>query len=232
MVSYSAVKAQAYAARIDALVLAVPKRRHWRHRCSHSADRADRTRNSSDGRSKYPIGTRNRRLRVEDRQQQQGGKGSGRARQVEYRWTLRVVTLTAHGAAAVVLVGGVVVRGGRARRCSSAATINGPRVLRLMAGTVPRFHAARLRLRRGRGRMRHLPLQTERELKHQQRRKYPVCGSVRHDSQRTPAAVMREARHVASGVRGLSHVCASLNRGPWSGVKFLVCSCATRDGVY
>jgi hypothetical protein len=129
------------------------------------------------------------------------------------------MTLAVKGTAAVVLMcrGTVTVRGRRARRCSSAVSINGPRVPRLMAGTVPRFHAARLRLRRGRGSMRHLPLQTEDELKHQQRCKHPVCGSVRHDSQRTPAAVMREARPVASGGSGPNPRLRELK--PWTMVR-------------
>jgi hypothetical protein len=61
-----------------------------------------------------------------------------------------------------------------------------------MASTVPRFHAVHLPFR-GRSGMRRLPLQTDGELNHQQRRNHPVCGSVTHDSERTPVAVMREA---------------------------------------
>jgi hypothetical protein len=50
-----------------------------------------------------------------------------------------------------------------------------------MAGTVSRFHSVSLRLRQGRGSMRHLPLQTDGELKHQHRCDHPVCGFVAHD---------------------------------------------------
>jgi hypothetical protein len=63
-----------------------------------------------------------------------------------------------------------------------------------MGRTAPRFHAVHLPLRWGYDRMRHLPLQTDRELNHQQRCNHPVCGSLTHDPQRTPVAVMKEER--------------------------------------
>src|SRR5882762_8327322 len=103
------------------------------------------------------------------------------------------MALTTHGTAAIVFVARVVVRGRRARRCSSAAFLDGARVTRLMAGTVSRFHRVFPWLRQGRDSMRYLPLKTDGELKHQQRGDHPVCGSVTHDSQRTPAAVTRTA---------------------------------------
>jgi hypothetical protein len=52
--------------------------------------------------------------------------------------------------------------------------------------------------------MRHLPLQTDGELKHQQRRNHPVCGPVTHEPQRTPAGVVREAGSNLSDYNGRS----------------------------
>ena len=62
-----------------------------------------------------------------------------------------------------------------------------------MTRTLPRFQAVHLPFRWGRDSMRYLPLKTDGELKHQQRGDHPVCGSVTHDRQRTPVAVMKEA---------------------------------------
>jgi hypothetical protein len=139
-------------------------------------------RGSVDGRSKKLIRACNRRPCTEPGLQNQAGKDSARPRQIEHPRILRVMALTTHGTATIVFVARVVVRGRRARRCSSAAVLDGPRVARSMAGTVSRFHPVFLRLRQGRGSMRHLPLQADGELKHQQCCDHPVCRSVAHDS--------------------------------------------------
>jgi hypothetical protein len=60
-----------------------------------------------------------------------------------------------------------------------------------MGRTVPRFHAVHLLLRLSYDSMRHLPLQTDGELQHQQRCTHPVCG-VAHHLKRTPVAVMSQ----------------------------------------
>jgi hypothetical protein len=64
-----------------------------------------------------------------------------------------------------------------------------------MVRTIPRSHAVHLPFRRSDDSLRHLPLQTDGELKHQQRCNYPFCGSVTHDPQPTLPAVMREEAH-------------------------------------
>ncbi len=100
------------------------------------------------------------------------------------------MTLAAQSVAAVVLRGRVIVRGQRTRRC----TCVGSRVLGLMGRTVPSLRGAHLPVRSNCVSLRHLPLQTDGELKHQQRCNHPVCGSVcvTHAPQRTPVAVIRE----------------------------------------
>jgi hypothetical protein len=61
-----------------------------------------------------------------------------------------------------------------------------------MTGTVPRVHPARLPFGRGYICVRHLPLHTDGELKHQEHRNRPVSEPVTHGSERTPRAAMGE----------------------------------------
>src|ERR1700682_4087916 len=69
------------------------------------------------------------------------------------------------------------------------------RVRGRMTMTVPRACAACLPFRQGDICMRHLPLQSDRDLEQQQRGSHPICGSVTHDLERTPLAGMREEAH-------------------------------------
>jgi hypothetical protein len=54
-----------------------------------------------------------------------------------------------------------------------------------------------LPFRRGHDSLRHLPLQTDGELKHHQRCNHPVCRSVTHDPQRTLLVAIREGAVIA-----------------------------------
>jgi hypothetical protein len=114
LVGYSAVKAQACAARIDALARFVP-RSGYNERLSHSADRVDRARDSSDGRSKQLIRARNRRPRVNERDKKRGRRNNAGQGQVKHYRALRTMTLAVQRATAVARMGKVIVRGRRTR---------------------------------------------------------------------------------------------------------------------
>jgi len=80
------------------------------------------------------------------------------------------MTLAAERMTAVVFAGRVVMRGRRPHRGSRrAASLLNARILRGMSRTVTRSHAVHLLLRLGHDSLRRRPLQTDGELKHEQR---------------------------------------------------------------
>ena len=79
------------------------------------------------------------------------------------------MTLAAERMTAVVFAGRVVMRGRRPHRVRRAASLLNAQVLRRMSRTVTRSHAVHLLLRLGHDSLRRLPLQTDGELKHEQR---------------------------------------------------------------
>jgi hypothetical protein len=70
---------------------------------------------------------------------------------------------------------------------------------------MPRVHAARFGVGWVHIGVRHLPLQPENELKHQQHGSHPVCEPVAHDVQGTRLITLKkEARLCASPARAVS----------------------------
>jgi hypothetical protein len=102
------------------------------------------------------------------------------------------MTLATQRATAIMFVDGVIVRGPCVRRSSGFPSPVVPRFLRRMVRTVPRSDAVHLTFRRSDESLRNLPLQTDRELKRQQRCNYPVSEAVTHDLQRTLLGEVRE----------------------------------------
>jgi hypothetical protein len=160
--------------------------RQWGLIVGDSADRVSRARDSSDGRAKQLVRARNRRPRVDEKQQKRGRTNNVRQVQVEHRRALGTMTLAAHRAAAVVPMDRFIMRGRYARRGSSTASLVRPRIRARMVRAVSRVHSARLPFGRSYRCMRHLPLHSHDKLKHQQRRNHPICESVTHNRQRTP----------------------------------------------
>jgi hypothetical protein len=80
------------------------------------------------------------------------------------------MTLAAERMTAVVFAGRVVMQGRRPHRDSRrAASLLNAQVPRQMSRTVTRYHAVHLLVRLGHDSLRRLPLQTDGELKHEQR---------------------------------------------------------------